>query len=233
MTCNIQVAGLEKEVQTVLEGGLSISNQYDTGNFAYVYGTLGVVICSDGVPTALSCAHVMASSLPGIGQGILEPARRRGGNWPADSIGTVSLAYYGKNNLDVALTPIRGRASNVGTVKGIGKICSFGTAVLNQSVRKTGATTGYTTGDVKSTTLTWTYTDPRLGKITLYNQIKVTNYSSFALPGDSGSAVIDANFNMVGMVVSGVRYYFTVCSPSSDFTKVIPAPISFSKEEDD
>lgn len=39
----------------ILEGGLSIGNQYDPVG----YGTLGIVLSWKGAPTAVSCAHVM------------------------------------------------------------------------------------------------------------------------------------------------------------------------------
>ena len=82
-----------------LVAGLSISNQ----NMLDSYGTLGIVFPFGGEPKAFSCAHVMVSSLPGIGQAVIEPA---GGRYPQDSIGTVSEAYYGNHNLDAALVPV-------------------------------------------------------------------------------------------------------------------------------
>ena len=224
------MTGLEPRVRSaVLEGGQDISNQYNLGSF----GTLGVVLLSKGVPTALSCAHVMVSAPPSLGQGVIEPSGPNGGTWPASSIGTVSLADYGPSNVDAALVPISGRASNVGAVAGIGQITGTGAAAVSQPVRKRGARTGYTEGIVSSTTLTWSYTDPGLGGITLKNQIRVDNYGGtvFGLQGDSGSAVIDANFHMVGMIVSGDPGNFTVCNPSSDLVNIIPPLMSFSKKE--
>ena len=218
-----------KKPQTgVLSGGLDISNQYNLAG----YGTLGIVALSNQVPTALSCAHVMLFPPPQLGQGVIEPSGPNGGTYPADSIGTVSAASYNQQNIDAALVPIQGRFSNVGHVQKIGNITGLGTAANNQSVAKMGVTTGLTQGIVVSTTLTWSYTTP-VGPCTLYNQIQVGNVGgiTFALPGDSGSVVVDSNRLMVGMVVAGVPHQFTVCNTSADLARWIPANLTFIKEE--
>ena len=69
----------------VLVGGLSIRNQYMPGG-----GTLGIVLSSKGVPTALSCAHVMVypDKSPRVGQGVIEPEV---GKYPDDKIGKKSV----------------------------------------------------------------------------------------------------------------------------------------------
>ena len=196
MKADAQVT-MKQEKTAVLEGGLSISNQCNLRS----YGTLGIVLYSQNKPTALSCAHVMVSPPPQPGQGVIEPGGPQGGTYPADSIGKVSVADYGQNNVDAALIPIDGRASSVGTVLNIGKVNGFGMAFVGQQVKKMGARTGFTQGVVSSTTFTWRLTDPNLGPITLYNQIRIDG--EFALSGDSGSAVIDNNNYMVGMVQGG------------------------------
>ena len=213
-----------KQVKTeTLEGGLSISNQYDLGG----YGTLGIVLMVQKVPTALSCAHVMGYPPLQPGQGVIEPSGSQGGTYPADSIGVTSLVDYGPNNVDAALVPIQGRSSNVGSIINIGKVDGLADASLGQHVKKMGVTSGFTQGFVGSTTFTWSVVDPNLGPITLYNQIKIDG--QFALPGDSGAAVIEnTNNQMVGMVQGGSSSFplFTVCNTSGDLAKVIPA-ISF------
>ena len=210
----------KQERTAVLEGGLSISNQYNLGS----YGTLGIVLMSQNAPTALSCAHVMVYPplLPAAGQGVIEPGGPQGGGYPADSIGRTSLVEYGLNNVDAALVPIQGRLSSVGSIVNIGKVNGFANAFVGQHVKKMGATTGLLQGVVGSTAFTWTYTTS-LGPITLHNQIRVDG--EFALPGDSGSAVIETTNNqMVGMVVSGTTSnpYFTVCNTSADLARIIP-----------
>ena len=214
----------------VLFGGLSISNQF---NPTY-QGTLGIVILSNNVPTALSCAHIMLSPPAKPGQGVMEPSGTQGGTYPKDSIGTVTQASYGNNNLDAAIVPIQGRSSTQNFIQNIGNVNGWISPAVSQRVGKMGITTGLTEGLITSTTLTWSYTTP-LGGITLYNQIRVDNTggSVFAQPGDSGSAVVNTNYLMVGMVVSGVPNNFTVCNSSNDLfaSGWIPTMSSFSKKE--
>ena len=59
----------------------------------------------------LQHAHVMIdpSKTPVVEQGVIEPA---GGKYPDDSIGKVSLYYYGDQIVDAALVPISGRSSS-------------------------------------------------------------------------------------------------------------------------
>lgn len=213
---------------SVLEGGLSISNQFALQG----YGTLGIVLISRNLRVALSCPHVMVNPPAGVGQGVIEPSGPNGGIWPRDSIGTVQLYRYGLQNVDAALVPIQGRLSSLFTVINIGSVSNYGTAFVGNVMRKMGATTGFRRGVVGSTTATWRYTTA-LGTITLYNQIRVDNAGGvdFALPGDSGSAVVNANNLMVGMVVAGTPGQFTICNTSADIARVIPT-LSFSKEED-
>ena len=218
---------IAKEVKTelaktpTLDGGLSISNQYNLGS----YGMLGIILTSNGAPMTLSCAHVMVYPPSQPGQGVIEPGGPQGGTYPADSIGKVSIAEYnGLNNVDAALGPISGRAYSLETVLNIGKINGWGTGFVGNDVGKMRARTGPTSGKISSTTFTWQMTDPNLGPITLRNQIKIDG--QFALPGDSGAAVINTNHQMVGMVQGGNTgpIFFTVCNTSSDLQKIIPLP---------
>ena len=158
---------------------------------------------------------------PQPGQGVIEPGGPRGGTYPADSIGKVSIAEYnGLNNVDAALAPISGRAYSLETVLNIGKINGWGTGFVGNDLGKMRARTG----KISSTTFTWQMTDPNLGPITLRNQIKIDG--QFALPGDSGAAAINTNHQMVGMVQGSSTgpIFFTVCNTSSDLQKIIPLP---------
>ena len=181
-----------------LVGGLSIANQYDHPG---VFGTLGIILTSNYVPTALSCAHVMVDpEHPPREQGVTEPP----GNYPANSMGKVSLYYYGGDeNVDAALVPIiSGRSSSLWTVKDIGTIHGWGTASVGDNVEKVGAASEHTFGEISSTTFTLTIFDPNWGVRTFTNLIKVDG--QFASPGDSGSAVINRETKkMVGMVKAG------------------------------
>ena len=209
-----------------LAGGLSITSVTTGGT-----GTLGIIIPQGGTPVALSAAHVMVSSLPGVGQTVIEPSN---GNYPQNSIGTVSNVQFGPpSNLDAAIVPVQGRGTRVGYINQIGQVANFAPPGENQYVRKMGATTGLTEGTVSSATFTWKYKSP-LGVITLYNQVKVVG-GDFARPGDSGSAIVTLigdKLYMVGMIVSGNEGHFTVCNNSADLRKMLPSSeVSFSQQE--
>lgn len=112
----------------------------------------------------------------------------------------------------------------------IGKVNGFGTASERQQVKKMGVRTDLTQGVVSSTTFTFNTTSP-LGSITLYNQIRIDG--QFALPGDSGAAVIDDNNYMVGMVQGGNDSppYYTVCNTSADLQRIIPS-LNYVQEQE-
>ena len=209
----------------ILVGGLSISNQHNLTSF----GTLGIVLLSNNTPTALSCAHVMVQPPLKPGQAVVEPGGPKGGTYPADSIGTVSNFSYGEHNADAALVPIQGRAAKVGEVQNIGKIVGWGDAVVGQRVKKMGVTTGLTYGVITSVTFNFTQRDHILGTVKLTNQIKVKNIGGqdFALPGDSGAAVVDDNQHIVGIVIGGTPGEFTACSPSAHLKSIAPSAMTF------
>ncbi len=205
-----------------LVGGLSIGNQ----NMPTDYGTLGIIVkCSTSVPSAISCAHVMVSSLPGILQTVVEPALTPE-PYTQYSIGTVSQAVYGDSrNIDFALVPVQGRGATPGYIQNIGQITGLIAPAPQQIVSKMGARTGLRHGVIGSTTFTYQL-DTHLGPFALYDQIRVDNVEvDFALPGDSGAAVvtkISGHLYMVGVVVAGVPDEFAVCNSASHIQQHFP-----------
>ena len=183
----------------VLVGGLSIRNEGLAGG-----GTLGIVLSSKGVPTALSCAHVMVNpnTSPRVGQTVIEP---KNGKVPDDKMGAVSLYSINdaKVNVDAALVPIiSGRKSTEWTVNGIGAIGGWGSASVGDDVEKVGQSSGHTYGKIVSTDFTATLQDQNWGSVKLENLIKID--SKFSVGGDSGSALISSKTKkMVGMVEGG------------------------------
>lgn len=200
-----------------LAGGSRIRN----GQYLQYYGTLGIILYDNvkNISTGLSCAHVMQAD-----QNVYFEESFH------NPIGTVSKHYYGVHGVDAAVLSIHWQPKDhlVGLVRNIGIIEQYGTPTLKQEVKKMGATTSVTQGRVRSTTLTWKYTDHNLGEIPpLYNQIMVENWPyDFAMEGDSGSAVIaecDGKLSMVGMVVSGdPDRKFAVCNNAYDLQECFP-----------
>ena len=96
-----------------------------------------------------------------------------------------------------------------------------------------GATTGVTEGFISSTTCTWQLRSD-LGTVTLYNQNLIRIDDHFALPGDSGAAVIKTTNNyMVGMAVSSSAEipFFTIYNNSADLADIQPI-VAFLHEQD-
>lgn len=218
--------GVTSAMTDVLVGGLSISNQYDLEHF----GTLGIVLTSNGVNTALTCAHVAVNphKQPTIGQEVIEPAS---GKYPADKMGKVENYYFDQINLDAALVTIdSSRQSELWTIEGIdGEIKGWADGAVGDNVEKTGAATGHTYGRISAIDYTMVADDEEWGEITLENQITVEG-QGFADDGDSGAALIQSTTNkMVGMMVAtltrktddGSIKHFAVFSPSADIKNII------------
>ena len=74
-------------------------------------------------------------------------------------------------------------------------------AVEGMNVRKSGRTTGVTTGTIADAHMT-----VNIGAFTWTNQIRVTGTDPMVGGGDSGSVVVDVNNNLVGLLFAGPKY---------------------------
>ena len=86
------------------------------------------------------------------------------------------------------------------TILGIGEIAGVGEAELGMNVQKSGRTTGYTTGTIQQidVTVNVQYGAGRVGQFT--DQLIAGDMSQ---GGDSGSAVLDMDNNIVGLLFAG------------------------------
>ena len=197
-----------------LVGGTSLSAYVTKGALIYLYaGTLGMVTYDDKI---LSNAHVIAME-PGtgefldIGTPIIQPGSHDGGTLD-DRVGAlqayipVNFAPNAKNYADAAIGSIDGdvEASPGEQFYEGGNYWVKGWTEVSKGdiVRKSGCTTGVTTGEVIHTNVSvvvW-YGDQSAYFV---DQIAVTQDNwSFAAPGDSGSAV-DKDGEFVGLVFAG------------------------------
>jgi hypothetical protein len=205
-----------------LVGGISLSAYVTKGDAIYLYaGTLGMVTYDDKI---LSNAHVIAMNpdtyeFLDIGKPIIQPGSYDGGR-SGDRVGEleayipIDFAPGAKNYADAAIGSID---DGVGASPGEqfseeGNYWIEGWAEVSQGdiVRKSGRTTGVTTGEVLYTNVSVTvwYGD----KSTYFvDQIVVTQENwSFAKPGDSGSAV-DKNGKFVGLLFAGSADCAVIC----------------------
>lgn len=153
----------------------------------------------------LSNNHVMANSNKADkGDIILQPGPYDGGRSPRDIIGYldrwVEIKFGNKGNLiDAALAIPKNNRLVRREIIEIGAYKNIIRPRLGMLVQKSGRTTGYTAGKIKDITATVKVYYNK--KIALFrNQILTTNISQ---GGDSGSAVLDMQKRVVGLLFAG------------------------------
>jgi hypothetical protein len=201
------------------------------GHYQITAGTLGCLVQRNGQVYILSNNHVLANSNAGqLGDAILQPGPHDGGT-SADQIGTLEqfipvgfeessspgcspLSFLmrlfgrsaramvnepGNNTVDCAIAkPLSADLVNP-DILNIGIPTGVGTATLGTPVQKSGRTTGYTTDQITQIDVT-TSVDYG-GKIaTFQNQLMA---GAMSQGGDSGSAVLDMNKQVVGLLFAG------------------------------
>lgn len=126
--------------------------------------------------------------------------------------GVVGVSGGTNNIVDAAVAILMGQTvtdtkttAYLNTIPGIGPIFGSGTAVMGETLRKVGISTGLTSGTVTSLTSNFSVDmgSPGFPNLVAYtNQIDVTapNYSE---GGDSGAAVVNATGQVVGLHFAG------------------------------
>jgi hypothetical protein len=136
-----------------------------------------------------------------------QPGRVDGGSCPTDGFGALQRATLSEN-VDGAVVSIDSGKATECVIEEIGSVNGQATASVNVAVRKRGRTTGLTYGTVSSVdaSVTIPYGDG-LGSHTLKHQVRIvadtTKSPQFSDHGDSGSAVVDASNNVVGLLFGG------------------------------
>jgi hypothetical protein len=211
------VRGERRDKVRPLVGGISLSAYVPN---LYYAGTLGMVTYDDKI---LSNAHVIAiepgtAEFLGIGTPIIQPGSGDGGRLgnqvgELDAYIPIDFDLYAENYADAAIGSIDG---GVGVSPGEqfyegGNYWVEGWTEVSKGdiVRKSGRTTGVTTGEVIHTSasvLVW-YGDQLAYFV---DQIVVTQENwSFSAPGDSGSAV-DKDGEFVGLMFAGSENYTVI-----------------------
>lgn len=117
------------------------------------------------------------------------------------------------NNVDAAVALLRGQTPGdtkvvpySNSILEIGPIYGSGTVAVNDIVRKRGRTTGLTTGKVVSITASYPVVLDSSTTVTFTDLIDINPHgtsTSWIKGGDSGSAVINASGQVVGLNMSG------------------------------
>ncbi len=199
-----------------LMGGISVFSSISNA----WYGTLGLVTYDNKI---LSCAHVLAinpntSSFVPVGTTVIQPA-----GMLADTVGAlqnyIPITFNSKTALNYADAAVATVNNGIGAQSGVqyGETGNYSvsgttTVAIGDTVRKSGATTGVTTGTV-------TYTNASVAvqydsRHTAYfgDQI-IIQTPSFSSGGDSGSCV-DKGGKFVGLVFAGTDTESVVCKAS-------------------
>lgn len=183
------------------------------GHYRTTAGTFGAVVYNrkSGQPLILSNNHILANSSNGrdlrakIGDPILQPGKIDGGSTSKDTIARlkkyVGLNEYPKiNNVDCALAQPLSNDLVTPDVIGIGKVLGVASPQVGLDVKKSGRTTGLTTGQIRAVNVTLYVNYGRGRTLRFENQILTTNMSS---AGDSGSLVVEKNNKAVGLLFAG------------------------------
>jgi len=198
------------------------------GHYQITAGTLGCLVQRDGQVYILSNNHVLANSNAAqLGDAILQPGPHDGGTI-ADQIGTLEqfipvgftggsgcspfaslmrlfgaatpmINEPGNNTVDCAIAkPLSADLINP-DILNIGIPTGVGTATLGTQVQKSGRTTGLTTDQI--TQIDVTVSVNYGGKLAIFrNQLMA---GAMSQGGDSGSAVLDMNKQVVGLLFAG------------------------------
>jgi hypothetical protein len=191
--------------QNPLQGGFSISNQYQ-----YSAGTLGglVVDRATRTPMLLSNWHVLAGRwMARPGQGIYQPGLLDGGG-PADAIASLSRNAM-NNNLDAAVAVLNDGRTLTNDIYQLGHLNGVRQAQLGMQVVKSGRTTGVTYGMVSAVEGIARLMYDSLDRVIKHVQtIEPQNvYDQVSGPGDSGSFWLDQdNRQAVGLHFAGSDY---------------------------
>lgn len=200
---------ISQDVQSpVLFGGLSCNDPRST----IVNGTIGLVFPYNNKPTMISCQHVFATAWNATPpEPVIEPSVYYGGVYPTNLAAGTTAGWYGPQfNVDLAIADIvTTRPYQYNFIFQLGATTGYDVTFPGDTVKKFGASTGYTEGIVTSDTLSIEhYVVPNFPSFTLYNQIKVisadsTQWPVFAAPGDSGAFILNDDNQIVGMLVGG------------------------------
>lgn len=188
-------------------GGVSIGHVNSTA------GTLGCLVEKEGEIYILSNNHVLANSNEASLQDpILQPGPYDGGQKSEDEIAKLSEFVpitFGntsddtdvpENLVDCALAKPNNPDDVENEIYQIGSIAGVGTAEFDMEIQKSGRTTGLTNGIIEQIDVT-SRVNYGTNKVAVFTDQVMAG--SMSQGGDSGSAVLDNNNNVVGLLFAG------------------------------
>lgn len=195
-----------------VRGGISVGLGTDVVDFKFA-GTLGTVVRDKANPKklfALSNNHVLADeNRVEMGARVVQPGTLDGGG-NSDRIGDldrfVPLKFTNQRNyMDAALARLETNSIDL-AILGIGNPSGSGRPMLGMLVRKSGRTTGLTEGVVRAVNFDVLNIQYDSGMVRVDDCIVIRTVGgtgSFSQPGDSGSAIVDSQGRVVGLLFAG------------------------------
>lgn len=177
---------------------------YSVGNVAITAGTLGAWVRKDGKWHILSNNHVLANeSRAQVGSAVIQPGAYDGGRDPADRIALLAhiAPFADPVVVDGALAEAIDASVVDAVIHGLGPVRGWRDPQLGEVVRKSGRTTEVTTGTVVGINAT-VKVDFDTGTRTCIDQF-IIGPGGFSAPGDSGSLIVNAEGNAVGLLFAG------------------------------
>jgi len=177
-----------------LKGGTQVNRDGSNG-----LGTLGCIatLVSDGSKVLLSNHHVLYGGNGADGTEIGQPTFTRS---CCCTCGDVAVNVHGikRDHLDCAIARLKAGVDADGSIKDVGFITGVADAVAGETVHKRGRTTELTTGKVSNLRM-----DP--GGTRILEIVVKTNDGAdrFSRPGDSGSALLNAANEIIGLHSKG------------------------------
>jgi hypothetical protein len=202
------VLAADNKEYPVVTGGISIGPCRPVANRVWG-GTLGAMVVDNvtGKPMILSNFHVLCVDKSwSDGDPIAQPARTDGGTCPIAEVAVLKRSVLG-GQVDCAVAELSSRQTDWEIVE-IGKINGNNKAIVGDTVRKRGRTTGLTYGTVDTVDLTVNLDFGHgIGTIELTNQIGIKpdpiRSAKFGDSGDSGSVIINDANEAVGLYFAG------------------------------
>jgi hypothetical protein len=157
----------------------------------------------------LSNNHVLADeNRLAVGAVIVQPATLDGGS-KADRVGTladfVPIKFDNARNwMDAAVARFNPGVGVSDSILGIGPLTGAGDPSLNLLVRKAGRTTGLTEGVVRIVRFDVFDVQYDQGMVRVDDVMVIENTAGpFSRPGDSGSAIVDMQGRLIGLLFAG------------------------------
>jgi hypothetical protein len=192
-------------------GGVSIGLGREAVSFDFA-GTFGLVVRdreNAAKRYALSNNHVLADeNRVSVGAKVLQPGTLDGGR-ASDGVGGLSafipLKFDNRRNYsDAAIAALNGSVTL--SILGIGTPAGAARPLLNMLVRKSGRTTGVTEGIIRAVNSDIFDIEYEQGPVRVDDCLVIrasVASTSFSKPGDSGSAIVNAQGKVVGLLFAG------------------------------